>query len=87
MEIFNNEEKILINKASEGTANLRLSKESLLAHLYFVRSISTDADISYLLEGLIDKSERLTEDEWETIFNKLPFETDYDLDASEYEGE
>lgn len=83
MNNFNNDERIIINKVSEGTSNLKLTKESVLANFRFARNISTDSAILDLLDGLIAKAEQISEDEWKRIFDKLPLATDYEVEDAE----
>lgn len=82
IDVFNNDERIVINKASEGTAVKDFTKARLLTILNFDREISTDQDVLDLLAGLIAKVERITDEEWDHLRQAIPFETFYDAESN-----
>ena len=58
------------------------TRAGFLANLNFSRSISTEQDVLNLLDGLIAKTERISDEEWESLKTKIPFDTYYDADSN-----
>ena len=79
IEIFNNDERMMINSACEEVAISKFTQKGFLRNLKFGQSISNDLDILNLYEGLIEKVEKLSDEEWEYVKTKIPFETYYDM--------
>ena len=81
-DVFDNDERIIVNKACEGTPIADFTRESFLTNLSFARSISTEQDVLNLLDGLIAKTERISDIEWDGLKTKIPFATYYDADSN-----
>lgn len=82
VDVFDNDERIIVNKACEGTPIAYFTRTGFLANLNFARSISTEQDVLNLLDGLIAKTERISDDEWDGLKAKIPFATYYDADSN-----
>lgn len=82
VDVFDNDERIIVNKACEGTPIADFTRTGFLANLSFARSISTEQDVLNLLDGLIAKTERISDDEWDGLKAKIPFATYYDADSN-----
>jgi hypothetical protein len=82
VDVFDNDERIIVNKACEGTPIADFTREGFLTNLSFARSISTEQDVLNLLDGLIAKTERISDDEWDGLKAKIPFATYYDADSN-----
>lgn len=82
VDVFDNDERIIVNKACEGTPIADFTRTGFLANLAFARSISTGQDVLNLLDGLIAKTERFSDDEWDGLKAKIPFATYYDADSN-----
>lgn len=82
VDVFDNDERIIVNKACEGTPIADFTRTGFLANLAFARSISTEQDVLNLLDGLIAKTERISDDEWNGLKAKIPFATYYDADSN-----
>lgn len=82
VDVFDNDERIIVNKACEGTPIADFTRTGFLTNLAFARSISTEQDVLNLLDGLIAKTERISDDEWDGLKAKIPFATYYDADSS-----
>lgn len=82
VDVFDNDERIIVNKACEGTPIADFTRTGFLANLAFARSISTEQDVLNLLDGLIAKTERISDDEWDGLKAKIPFATYYDADSN-----
>ena len=80
MNIFDIEEQIAINKATANEQLKSFSKANLLKRINFVLAINKDDEIYNLYDGLNNKINLLTDDEWEQIKTGLPFETSYSED-------
>lgn len=87
IDMFNNEERIVINSICKGSAIKDLTKTRLLNGLVFAFEVSTDADIIALLRGLIAKVDSLTEEAWTKMRMFLPFETFSEADEEETAGD
>lgn len=82
VDVFDNDERIIVNKACEGTPIADFTRTGFLANLAFARIISTEQDVLNLLDGLIAKTERISDDEWDGLKAKIPFATYYDADSN-----
>lgn len=82
VDVFDNDERIIVNKACEGTPIADFTRTGFLANLAFARSISTEQDVLNLLDGLIAKTEHISDDEWDGLKAKIPFATYYDADSN-----
>lgn len=73
-EVFNDEEKQVINQLAEGTG-YRANREQMLKAAQNLRSLADegDADFTALLDGLYAKLNTVTGEEWETLKGYLPF--------------
>lgn len=82
VDVFDNDERIIVNKACEGTPIADFTRKGFLTNLTFARSISTEQDVLNLLDGLIAKTERISDDEWDGLKAKIPFATYYGADSN-----
>lgn len=82
VDVFDNDERIIVNKACEGTPIADFTRTGFLTNLAFARSISMEQDVLNLLDGLIAKTERISDDEWDGLKAKIPFATYYDADSN-----
>lgn len=82
VDVFDNDERIIVNKACEGTPIADFTRTGFLTNLAFARSISTEQDVLNLLDRLIAKTERISDDEWDGLKAKIPFATYYDADSN-----
>lgn len=82
VDVFDNDERIIVNKACGGTPIADFTRTGFLTNLAFARSISTEQDVLNLLDGLIAKTERISDDEWDGLKAKIPFATYYDADGN-----
>lgn len=82
VDVFDNDERIIVNKACEGTPIADFTRTGFLANLAFARSISTEQGVLNLLDGLIAKTERISDNEWDGLKAKIPFATYYDADSN-----
>lgn len=82
VDVFDNDERIIVNKACEGTPIADFTRTGFLTNLAFARSISTEQDVLNLLDGLIAKTERISDDGWDGLKAKIPFATYYDADSN-----
>lgn len=83
IELFDNDERILINKGCENVPITNFTRTGFLSNLSFSQSISTDPDVIALLDRLIEKISRMSDDEWENMKAKIPFEVYYDAEDNE----
>lgn len=81
-DVFDNDEKIIINKFCEGVPIAELSKDAFLVSLTFARQTSRDQDMIDTFEGLISKIAHITDDEWDSLKLKVPFYTYYDAERN-----
>lgn len=84
IELFNNDERIIINKGCENMPIAGFTRAGFLSNLSFSRNISTDPDVIALLDRLAEKISHMSDDDWESMKVKIPFEVYYD--AEDYEG-
>jgi len=82
-DIFDNDERIIINNAFKGILPSEFTQKRFLENLRFGRSINSDSTIAALLEGLELKVSGLTDSEWDCIKSKLPLFTPYDESSIE----
>lgn len=83
VDVFDNDERIVVNKSCEGIPITDFTRGRFLANLAFSRSISSDDDdVLGLLDGLIAKVERITDEEWGRLRVKIPFEVYYDAESN-----
>ena len=87
IDMFDNNEKLLINEACKGVAVKDLTRDRLLKGFLFARNVSTEQDILEMLEGLIAKVESLSDEDWDSMKMRVPFDTCYDLDCVEERSE
>lgn len=75
VDIFNNEEKVLINGMCKGEKLSSFTREDVLASLTFSRQIVDDGDvmITGLLNGIAAKIIAMTDAEWEEMKMNVPF--------------
>ena len=80
IDVFDSDERIIINKACEGMDIALFTQKSFLENLEFSRAVSTEQDIVDLLAGLIGKVKQISVEEWEGVKTRIPFQTYYEYD-------
>lgn len=74
IDMFDNDERIILNGLAETTPISKLSKKLCLAQLSFSHEACADDDMSAVLDGLISKLEAISDEEWSKLRLSLPFE-------------
>ncbi len=82
IDMFDNDERIIINKTCRGIALAEFKRGNFLENLMFSRDISTEKDILNLLNGLIFKIEHISDTEWNDLKTKLPLYTYYNAESN-----
>lgn len=82
-EIFNYEERSIINNNAKGTPIELFTRERCLEALRDARDISTEGYITELYDGLIKKVEGVSDDDWEQLRERIPFFVPVDDDIFE----
>jgi len=82
IDIFNNDERILINKGSQGFTLKEFTRQRFLDNLKFALNITVDPMIANLVDELKTKVMLLSEDEWNALTLKLPLKTLYDAETN-----
>lgn len=82
VDVFDIDERIIVNKACEGLPTSNFTRAGFLTNLAFARNISTEQDVLDTLDGLIAKVERISDDEWGNLRLKIPFATYYDAESN-----
>lgn len=74
IDVFNNEERVLINEMCKGEKLSSLTREDVLTSLTFSRQIANDGDtmITDLLDGIATKVGTMTDNEWEKLKMNVP---------------
>lgn len=80
--VFDNDERIIVNKICEDVNVAAFTKARLLTSLSVSCNIVAEQDILDLLDGLIAKVERIADDEWDYLKMKIPFETYCDAESN-----
>ena len=78
IDLFNNEERILLNSICTSERLSSLTKDVLLESLTFSRHITNDDDDGMsidLLEGVIEKVANLSDDDFNTLKMSIPMAT------------
>jgi len=78
--LFNSDERILMNSMSKGTKLSELSRTKIIENIVFARSIANDNDVINLLESLYAKVTDLSDKQWNSMKMNLPFETSYEME-------
>lgn len=75
IDIFNNEERVLLNGICKNESLSSLTKEDVLNSLLFSRQIANEDDtmITDLIDSTSFKVKNMTEDEWNELKMKVPF--------------
>lgn len=75
IDIFNNEERVLINSISKGENLTALTRTDVLNSLTFSRQIANEGDtmITGLLDGAIAKMNAMSDEEWDKLKMSIPF--------------
>lgn len=75
VNVFNNEESILINGICENEKLAALTKDDVVNSLTFSRQIADDGDTMLigLIDSTIEKVQNLTESQWDDLKMKTPF--------------
>lgn len=74
VDIFDNDERIILNGLAENIPVSSLTKKRCLAQLSFSREASTDEAMSAVLDELISKVENISDDGWAFMRLYIPFE-------------
>lgn len=82
IDLFNNDERLVINKIAENTRFADLDRDMVISNVNFARNISTEQDIIELYDGLLSILSRISDDEWNSLKNKIPFEVYYDDEST-----
>ena len=77
LSIFDIDEQIAVNKATANELLKNFSKTDLMKRINFVLAINQDEQIYKFYDGLKEKINSLTENEWEEIKAFLPYKTPY----------
>jgi len=77
LDVFDTDEQIAVNQATKNELLQNFNKDALLKRINFILAINQDEQISKLYEGLKEKINSLTEDEWTEIKAGLPYKTPY----------
>lgn len=86
IDVFNNEERILINSICKNEMLSDLMRGDVKTSLVFSKQISADSMIIDLLDGIIAKIESMTDAEWDKLKMLTPFPvTQADFDLPDYE--
>jgi hypothetical protein len=80
INIFDADERIIINSSFKDMLLSDFTKEHFLDNLNFTLNISTDDTIINLVEGLKDKIKDISKEEWANFILELPLETYYSED-------
>lgn len=74
-DLFNNEERVLINSICKNEKLSSLAKQDVLNTLLFSRQIADEGDSMMidLLDGIIKKIQGLTDGEWDELKMNVPF--------------
>ena len=75
LDLFNNEERILLNSICKNEKLDELTKEDVVRSLLFSRQIANGEDgmVLDLIDGTVSKVSGLTEDEWNSLKMLVPF--------------
>lgn len=74
-DIFDNDERVFINRLTNGEDLGKYSRQNLLSMLNFQNSILTedsDEEIKELVSGTLSKVNLMTDEEWAKIKKELP---------------
>lgn len=82
VDVFDNDERIIVNKACEGIPIADFTRAGFLTNLTFARNISTEQDVIDMLDGLISKTEHISDEEFDSLKAKIPFFTYYDAESN-----
>lgn len=75
VEIFENDERILMNHMTVGTEVSKLDKQSVISSLDVARVMSeNDSEVRELVESTRSKVNLLNDDEWNELRKTLPFD-------------
>ena len=75
--IFDTEEQLAVNKAIANEKLKNCNKSDILRRFNFVLAMNDDNEIFNLYDGLKNKFELMTDEEWENIKSVLPFAIPY----------
>ena len=75
LDVFNNEERVLLNSICKNEDLAGLAKNDVLQSLAFSRQIANEDDsmVISLVDGLAEKITSLTEEEWDDVKMHVPF--------------
>jgi len=80
-DIFDADERIVINSAAHGLATNEFTRKSFLDNLNFSINISEDQDILGLLNGLKSKVSNMGDLDWNELALLIPLFTPYGADS------
>ena len=83
IDLFDMDERIIINSLQKGIAIAEFTRKRLLENLNLDKAVTSDEDTMMLslIEGIKAKISLLSDDEWKSLAAKLPFETAYEDNA------
>jgi len=81
-DIFNSDERILVNNASRGITLAEFTRQRFLENLNLTLNIVDDSMIKSMVEGLKVKVSNLTDDAWNSLTVLLPLHTPYDSETN-----
>ena len=77
MENMTNEEKVFLNGICKGSGEYlkALTKKDVMEALAFARSVSNEEDamVMDMVNGLMDKVQSLSEEDWNSVKMQIPF--------------
>lgn len=84
-DIFNTEELDVINRCIEGELIDAFSRSDLKDKIMFFRMVSADSDITDMLTTLIQKVDRINDEQWNEMRFYLPTVLQYSEDDQPYD--
>lgn len=86
LDLFDNDERIVVNHITAETDLRKLGRKNMLDSLTMSVMLAGDEDVKKLVEGLKEKAESLTDEEWDSIKMMLPWDCDEGTPAEEWEA-
>lgn len=73
IDMFNNEERVLLNSICKNEKLSALTREDVLKSLLFARQVAGDAMIADLVDSTSSKVQSMTDEEWNELKMIVPF--------------
>lgn len=73
-DLFNNEERILVNRITANTNIEKIGRDNILKSLNMCSILSENEEVNVLIESVSSKIAVLTEEEWNRLKALLPWE-------------